>query len=67
MNISRETRLQIMLDNNELEAIDSWRFKQRMPSRASAIRELIRLGLRTKSAEPASSDQRSVDFRITET
>lgn len=37
----RETRLQIMLNNEELAAIDDWRFKQRMPSRAAAIRELF--------------------------
>ncbi len=30
--LSRETRLQIMLDEQELAAIDDWRFKQRMPS-----------------------------------
>ncbi len=43
--LSRETRLQIMLDDEELAAIDDWRFKRRMPSRAAAIRELLRRGL----------------------
>ena len=46
--LSRETRLQIMLDQDELTAIDDWRFKQRMPSRASAIRELLRIALKSK-------------------
>lgn len=36
-----------MLDDAELRAIDTWRFKERMPSRAAAIRELIRRGIST--------------------
>ena len=41
----RGERLQIMLSPDELEAVDSFRFKTRMPSRAAAVRELFRLGL----------------------
>jgi hypothetical protein len=52
---ARETRLQIMLDGEELSAIDDWRFKQRMPSRAAAIRHLLRLGLQ---AEAGQADNR---------
>jgi hypothetical protein len=44
--LSRETRLQIMLNDEELQAIDDWRFRQRMPSRAAAIRQLLNIGLR---------------------
>jgi metal-responsive CopG/Arc/MetJ family transcriptional regulator len=62
--LSRETRLQIMLDQDELTAIDDWRFKQRMPSRASAIRELLRLALRTETVGPADPSKRSQDFGI---
>jgi hypothetical protein len=36
--LSRETRLQIMLDEAELAAIDNYRFEHRMPSRAAAVR-----------------------------
>jgi hypothetical protein len=42
---ARDGRLQIMLDDEELGAIDDWRFQMRMPSRAAAVRELLRLGL----------------------
>ena len=42
---ARDGRLQIMLDDDELSAIDDWRFQMRMPSRAAAVRELLRLGL----------------------
>ena len=43
--IEREQRLQIMLSPEELRAVDDFRFKHRMPSRAAAVRELFRLGL----------------------
>ena len=41
----RGERLQIMLDSDELRAVDTFRFENRMPSRAAAVRELFRLGL----------------------
>lgn len=62
--LSRETRLQIMLDDDELAAIDDWRFKQRMPSRAAAIRELLRIGLQAKTNGPADANSRSGDFAV---
>ena len=34
--------LQIMLDPEELDAVDDFRFKKRMPSRAAAVRELLK-------------------------
>ena len=46
-NSRRLNRLQVMLDDIELKAIDAWRFKHLMPSRAAAIRDLIRRGLST--------------------
>jgi hypothetical protein len=41
----REERLQIMLAPEELKALDNFRFEHRMPSRAAAVRELLRQGL----------------------
>ena len=43
----RTEKLQIMLSDEELRAIDDWRFDHRLPSRAAAIRELISRGLHT--------------------
>ena len=43
--LTRGERLQIMLDSDELSAVDDFRFSHRMPSRAAAIRELLRRGL----------------------
>ena len=62
--LSRQTRLQIMLDQDELAAIDDWRFQQRMPSRAAAIRELLRLALKIKRSGTADPSMRSQDFGI---
>jgi hypothetical protein len=43
--LARGQRLQIMLSDAELAALDDWRFNKRMPSRASAVRELLKRGL----------------------
>jgi hypothetical protein len=43
--VSRPDRLQIMLSPEEISVLDDWRFARRMPSRAAAIRELLRRGL----------------------
>jgi len=45
MNDLRAERLQVMLSPEELAAIDDFRFKHRMPTRAAAVRELLRIGL----------------------
>ena len=43
--LNRGERLQIMLTAEELATLDDWRFSRRMPSRASAVRELLKRGL----------------------
>ncbi|MGE0770017.1 MAG: hypothetical protein AB7L90_26560 [Hyphomicrobiaceae bacterium] len=62
--LSRETRLQIMLDQDELAAIDDWRFSQRMPSRAAAIRDLLRRALMLPPGNTADPALRSQDFGL---
>lgn len=62
--LSRETRLQIMLNDEELAAIDDWRFKERMPSRAAAIRQLLNVALRIKSKTPRNRGRRSQDYGL---
>ena len=44
-NDLRAERLQVMLSPEELAAVDDFRFKHRMPTRAAAVRELLKLGL----------------------
>jgi hypothetical protein len=60
----REQRLQIMLTDAELSALDTWRFTRHMPSRAAAIRELLRRGLAAEGFALASPDMRSRDFGV---
>jgi hypothetical protein len=45
MTDMRGERLQVMLSPEELQALDDFRFKHRMPTRAAAVRELLKLGL----------------------
>jgi hypothetical protein len=51
----RTERLQVLVPPGEIAAIDAFRFQARMPSRAAAVRELLRRGLDSKSAEDSSS------------
>jgi hypothetical protein len=62
--ITRGERLQIMLTPEELEALDTWRFAARMPSRASAIRELLKRGLIAQGFAKADSAMKSRDFGV---
>jgi hypothetical protein len=48
---ARGERLQIMLSPEELAALDDFRFKARMPSRAAAVRELLLRGLAANGHE----------------
>lgn len=41
----RGERLQVMLSVEELRAIDEFRYKHKIPSRAAAVRELLQIGL----------------------
>jgi hypothetical protein len=47
----RTTRLQIVLSFEELADIDDFRFANRAPNRAAAIRELLRRGLGVASED----------------
>lgn len=64
-NLSRGERLQIMLTDKELEALDTWRFKARMPSRAAAVRELLKRGLAAEGFLTVEAGSLSRDFGVT--
>ena len=63
-DLTRGERLQIMLTPEELALVDDWRFKKRMPSRAAAVRELLKRGLAAEGFDVAAQGQRSQDFGI---
>jgi hypothetical protein len=63
-NRERGERLQIMLSPREFAVLDDFRFHNRMPSRAAAIREILRRGLGVDDGRPASGGRKSSDFGV---
>jgi hypothetical protein len=61
----RAERLQIMLNAEELSALDDFRFKSRMPSRAAAVRELLKRGLAAEGFPVAAIGAKSSEFGVT--
>jgi hypothetical protein len=66
VDLTRGERLQIMLTDKELEAVDIWRFNARMPSRAAAVRELLKRGLAAEGFAVAEGGVKSQDFGVTD-
>lgn len=64
VDLERSERLQIMLSSEELQALENWRFDKRMPSRAAAVRELLRRGLTAEGFLMATPGSKSQDFGV---
>ena len=64
--LSREERLQVQLTATELSTIDDYRFGRRLPSRAAAVRDLLRLGLNAHGISPARPGSKSTSYRVVE-
>ena len=61
--LSPKERLQFLLSADELAAIDSFRFAHRMPTRAAAVRELLRYGIAsTKERAPDNAGLKSGEY-----
>jgi hypothetical protein len=60
----REERLQVMLSPEELTAIDHFRFEHRMPSRAAAVRELLRHGIAAAGGVIDNTGIKSRDYGV---
>jgi hypothetical protein len=65
-DLTRPERLQIMLTAEELSALDDWRFVRRMPSRAAAVRDLLRRGLAAEGMVLAETGRHSGSFGVIE-
>jgi len=65
-DMTRGERLQIMLTSEEIAALDNWRFSRRMPSRAAAVRELLKRGLAAEGFASADIGRRSSQFGVVE-
>ena len=61
----RGERLQIMLDPEELDAVDDFCFKKRMPSRAAAVRELLKRGLAAEGFLTTAVGAKSSAYGVT--
>ena len=61
---ARGERLQIMLAPEELQVLDDFRFRQRMPSRAAAVRELLKRGLAAEGFATAAFGTKSSDYGV---
>jgi hypothetical protein len=53
-----------MLTADELALLDDFRFQKRMPSRASAIREILKRGLAAEGFAKAIAGSKSADFGV---
>jgi hypothetical protein len=62
--VNRGERLQIMLSGDELMVLDDFRFKRRMPSRAAAIRELLKRGLSAEGFHAAAFGAKSEEYGV---
>jgi hypothetical protein len=62
--LAREERLQIMLSPEELKAVDTFRFHHRMPSRAAAVRELLRHGIAAAGAVVENAGVSSGEYGV---
>jgi hypothetical protein len=60
----RAERLQIMLSEDELAVLDDFRFKKRMPSRAAAVRELMKRGLAAEGFAIAAAGAKSSEYGV---
>ncbi len=63
-NRLRGERLQIMLSPEEVTVLDDFRFKKRMPSRASAVRELLKRGLAAEGFTAAAYGSKSSEYGV---
>ena len=63
-DLNRPERLQIMLSADEMKVLDDWRFVQRMPSRAAAIRELLKRGLAVEGIDLETAGKQSASFGV---
>jgi hypothetical protein len=64
MSEDRGERLQIMLSEKELKLLDTFRFEKRMPSRAAAVRELLKRGLAAEGFEQSNFGAKSSDYGV---
>ena len=53
-----------MISPDEMEVIDTWRYRQKIPTRAAAIRELLRRGLGADDLGEPSQNADSESYSV---
>ena len=53
---SETERLHVKITADEIEAIDDWRYANRVPTRSEAVRRLIAAGLAASKKEATNAD-----------
>jgi hypothetical protein len=52
----RTEKIHLMVSSEELEAVETFRFNQRLPNRSAAVRELLRVGLAAAEKQKSQAD-----------
>jgi hypothetical protein len=54
-------RLQVIVSENELQAIDDYRFQFRLPNRAAAVRALLQTGMTSTNKDDGTDNERAAN------
>jgi hypothetical protein len=57
----RMVRLQVIVSENELQAIDDYRFQFRLPNRAAAVRALLQTGMTSTNKDDGTDNERAAN------
>jgi hypothetical protein len=62
LGASDSKRLQMVITEDELKAIEDWQFENRVPSKSEAIRRLCQIGVLTAKAAPAMQEHTTLSM-----
>lgn len=54
--LRKSERINVMMGPDEIEALDDWRFANRVNGRSEAIRRLLKIGMAVKSAKVSANE-----------
>jgi hypothetical protein len=57
----RTIRLQVIVSENELQAIDEYRFRFRLPNRAAAVRALLQTGMTSTNKDDGADNEKAAN------
>ena len=55
---NKVARVVVVLSHDDLKAVDDFRFRHRIPSRAAAVRQILKLGLAAGGDVSANAEKR---------